>query len=377
MGLFFFIYLFFKIVCLVPHVCRLLTLPCRLASALCLATREMAYAALTILLQSLDKYSHPNRHFFLVKNHHLQSLVENLEFLQKFLESSTIDCNHQELMKCFEARVRDLSFKAQDVIEEFVSGNECRLEDPIDMFYSQYGVHFTLQQILGEIELLKKEAIEIREKISRDESAVKDEILETVPGKESSVKDLAADMKIEDTIVENVDEGLRVIVDRLISSSPNLEIFCFFCEYECSHGDYKSFLGATARRKLDYLAGLVHGHPLIANHFDLRLLIEWSHIFYCGLTLRYYKRGELTCSKIERLPVKREKILKRKLKYKRYLVVLRESRALELDHFQRWFPEDYQGSRVIFLGTEKAFTTGLVPSQSGNGISKTILFPKL
>lgn len=106
-----------------------------------------------------------------------------------------------------------MSYKAQDAIEEFASENSFRSEEPVDIFDSQYGVHLALQQILGEIDSIKTEGIEMREKISKSDC-------------ELMAKDFVTDREIEycsqnpeNMVVKNFDEGLRIIVDRLISSS--------------------------------------------------------------------------------------------------------------------------------------------------------------
>jgi hypothetical protein len=134
----------------------------------------MAYAALFILLESLEQLSAPNKCFVHVKSEKLESPTKNLKFLKDFLENSTYKCYDKEMMKSIEGKIRKVVYKTQNVIEGFVFVNPCRSQDfRMDIFDKKCSIHQNFEQILQEIGSLKAEAIKLGETTSMEDTNAK------------------------------------------------------------------------------------------------------------------------------------------------------------------------------------------------------------
>ncbi|KAL0296556.1 UNVERIFIED_CONTAM: putative disease resistance protein [Sesamum radiatum] len=120
----------------------------------------MAYAAVTSLLQTLDLVIFPNAYLTPQDDEQFASLREKLRYLKDFLEDFVRSRDHGKV-KVLERQIEDSVNRAEDIVETYLytvrstakSKNSRRKEYKI----FQEG----LKQVIGEIDSVKKEAIEI------------------------------------------------------------------------------------------------------------------------------------------------------------------------------------------------------------------------
>ncbi|KAL2553194.1 putative disease resistance RPP13-like protein 3 [Forsythia ovata] len=80
----------------------------------------MAYAALLSLTQTLEQILHSHDQSRIIhEEKQITSLYEKLSFLLSFLEDSTH--NYSETITSLEGRIRDATYKAEDIIESNMS----------------------------------------------------------------------------------------------------------------------------------------------------------------------------------------------------------------------------------------------------------------
>ncbi|KAM3336980.1 hypothetical protein P3S68_032680 [Capsicum galapagoense] len=243
----------------------------------------------------------------------------------RFLEDSTNKCDDVEKVEDLERWIRDVSYRAQDYVEElaFFSWKDMDLLECYDRVYSTKGY---LSQIVDEIKLIELEVMMIYEQMSchADVNDSESYLLESSQEKSSAVQD----------IVVGLDDDVLEIKTRLCSFSSKLEIV--------------SLVGMGGIGK-STLARMVYDDPFIQYHFSIRAWVTVKDRRVKGLFLGLLDGiVELTAEIHEKHSEQLEEMLYRKLKHNRYLIVLDDVWSTEVwGKIRRCFPDDKNGSRIL------------------------------
>lgn len=286
----------------------------------------MAFAAVTVCLQALDETFSSNPFLDLDKDEHCQFLLsEKLDFFQRFLVDSINKCNDLEKVEDLERRIRDVSYRAQDYVEElaFFSWKDMDLLECYDRVHSTKGC---LSQIIEEIKLIELEVMKIYEQMSSHANVYDSEshLLENSPETSPVVQD----------IVVGLDDDVLEIKTRLCSFSSKLEIV--------------SLVGMGGIGK-STLARMVYDDPLIKYHFSIRAWVRVKDHQVKGLLFGLLDNiVDFTDEIHEKHGNQLEEMLYKTLKLNRYLIVLDDVWTTEAwDHIKRCFPDDKNGSRIL------------------------------
>ncbi|PHU11182.1 hypothetical protein BC332_18112 [Capsicum chinense] len=285
----------------------------------------MAFAAVTVCLQTLDQTFSSNPFLNLDKDEHCQFLSEKLGIFKRVLEDSTNKCDDLGKVEDLERRIRDVSYRAQDYVEElaFFSWKDMDLLECYDRVYSTKGC---LSQIVDEIKLIESEVMKIYEQMSCLANVNESEsyLLESSAEKSSGVQD----------IVVGLDDDVLEIKTRLCSFSSKLEIV--------------SLVGMGGIGK-STLARMVYDDSFIQYHFSIRAWVTVKNRQVKGLFLGLLDGIVEFIDEIhEKHSEQLEEMLYRKLKHNRYLIVLDDVWSTEVwDKVRRCFPDDKNGSRIL------------------------------
>ncbi|KAL2559510.1 putative disease resistance protein [Forsythia ovata] len=284
----------------------------------------MAYAALLSLKHLLEHtLDHDYQYLILDEKQQIESLLQNLCFLQDFLDHSPQ--KRSETIDCLESQIRDAAYKAEDIIESHIKD---RVHEEIA---SKRGDSFTpffhkLEEVIEEIDSTKKRLEKIK-----DENDVQDLQTRMEPSPDS-LKQHASSGK---SSMVGLDDDIIEIKDQLTGGSSNLEIL--------------SVVGMGGIGKTT-LTRKVYDDELSVYHFDIRAWVTVSQDYNePGLLL-----GLLDSMKklTDKMPENRfEQLaehLYKNLKGMRYLIVLDDLWDTKVwDDVKHLFPNEKNGSRIM------------------------------
>ncbi|TMW91174.1 hypothetical protein EJD97_014689 [Solanum chilense] len=260
----------------------------------------MAFAAVTVCLETLDQIFSPNPYLNdLDKDENCKFLSEKLSVFQRFLVDSSNKCNDVEMVEDLERRIRDVSYRAQDYVEEMVFFSWKSL-DLVECYDRVYSTKECLSQIVDEIELIELEVMKMYEQMSCYKKPNESEcyLLDSSAEKSPVVQD----------IVVGLDDDVLEIKTRLCSFSSKLEVV--------------TLVGMGGIGK-STLAKMVYDDPLIKYHFTICAWVTVKDRQMKGLLIGLLDDiVEFTDEIHEKHSEQLEEMLYRRLKFNRYLIVL-------------------------------------------------------
>ncbi|XP_060171530.1 putative late blight resistance protein homolog R1B-23 [Lycium barbarum] len=285
----------------------------------------MAFAAVTVCLQTLDQIFSPNPFLNLDKDEHCKFLSEKLGIFQRFLVDSANKRDNLEMVEDMERRIRDVSYRAQDYVEELASFSWKDL-DLVECYDRVYSTKGCLSQIIEEIKLIELEVMKIYEQMSCHANVYESEsyLLESSPEKGPVVQDF----------VVGLDDDVLEIKTRLCSLSSKLEVV--------------SLVGMGGIGK-STLARMVYDDSLIKYHFGSRAWVTVKDRQVKGFLLGLLDGiVELTNEIREKNREQLAEMLYKKLKFNRYIIILDDVWSTkDWDKIKRCFPDDKNGSRIL------------------------------
>ncbi|KAG5593740.1 hypothetical protein H5410_034972 [Solanum commersonii] len=285
----------------------------------------MAFAAVTVCLETLDQIFSPNPYLNLDKYEHCKFLSEKLSVFQRFLVDSTNKCNDLEMVEDLERRIRDVSYRAQDYVEELVLFSWKGL-DLLECYDRVYSNKECLSQIVDEINLIELEVMKMYEQMSCYKKTNESEcyLLDNSAEKSPVVQD----------IVVGLDNDVLEIKTRLCSFSSNLEVV--------------SLVGMGGIGK-STLARMVYDDPFIKYHFSICAWVTVKDHQVKGLLIGLLDDiVEFTDEIHEKHSEQLAEMLYKRLRFNRYLIVLDDVWTTEnWDHIERCFSDDKNGSRIL------------------------------
>ncbi|XP_073036463.1 putative late blight resistance protein homolog R1A-3 [Primulina eburnea] len=282
-----------------------------------------AYASLLSLGHILDQLlQHPPRQRAVLDEAQIHSLLENIIFLQEFLEDFSL-IRRDEIV-ALEAKIVISAYAAEDIIESRVvdlilEHSEAGSERSSTLFSRN------LELVIEEICSLKKDVMKIKET-----EGIK--IMEQ-PRKAATAGSFLRGASDGKNTMVGFDEDLNQIMETLTGDESNLQIL--------------PIVGMGGIGKTT-LAKNVFDNPLIVFHFDLRAWVTISQQYsvreiLLGL-LKEIVGEEITQKNDDELGL----LLHKSLFDRRYFIVTDDMWSIDVwDGIKRFFPDNDNGSRVL------------------------------
>ncbi|XP_073125222.1 putative late blight resistance protein homolog R1B-16 isoform X1 [Henckelia pumila] len=291
-----------------------------------------AYASLLSLGNILDHLlQHPPRQGGVLEKAQIDSLLENITFLQEFLEEFSLTRGDE--IQALEAKIVSSAHAAENIIESRVVDQILEdSEDGSERSSSTDLLCQDLQTVIEEFGSLKKDVMKIKE---TDHELI--EILQQ-PRKDGTAGSFIRGASINKNTMVGFDEDLIQIMDTLTGDPSNLQ--------------FLSILGMGGIGKTT-LAKNVFDNPLIVKRFDRRAWVTISqqyrvHEILLGLLknigVHVGEDEEKTQNNDDELGLR----LHRCLFGRRYFIVMDDMWSIEVWYvMKRFFPDNGNGSRVM------------------------------
>ncbi|XP_059308709.1 putative late blight resistance protein homolog R1A-3 [Lycium ferocissimum] len=289
--------------------------------------REMAYAVVTSLLTTLDQVLQFNPSLISQSRGSVDSLYGTLTFLQAFLEDIGNQINDQEALKFLEEKIRDAGYKAEDKIDLclrriHVADNEH------DQNNARREIYDELQQITKVMDSIQGEVM----KFKNDHQHIKDLPITTTS---LPLRSSGHVLDEENTLV-GMEDDFNIIRDQLFGQIPELNVV--------------SIVGMGGIGK-STLARRTFKHPSVLCRFDVSSWVTVSQEYDAKEMLLDVLSFGTPGAKVMYRSMSEDELLDqvhKKLKYKRYLIVLDDMWSIEAwDQVRRSFPDDENGSRIM------------------------------
>ncbi|XP_031091537.1 putative late blight resistance protein homolog R1A-10 [Ipomoea triloba] len=325
---------------------------------------QMAYAAVTSLKGTLYLHFLQSQPCFPLKDNQeiVNSLYENLGFLQKIPEKSEIAYNNSAL-KDLEAEMRDVAFEAEEMIEMELSNIYLQSSSIEACLLRLDGI---FKQAVKQTDYLKKKLIEIQseDQFAKGPSITGISLLGSTslqpadPERENNItvsKFSKSSSKFDNRMV-GCDKEFKMILRKLIrqQSAEQLQVV--------------SIIGMGGIGKTT-LAEKLYKNPSITSHFYKKAWVTVSQEYTvekmlgCLIACVSGSSDYQSSNDQGRLA----ETLRKRLKDQRYLIVIDDIWSKEAwDKVQGCFPDDNNGSRILL--TSRLREVAEYAASSGNSI---------
>ncbi|XP_057801533.1 putative late blight resistance protein homolog R1B-23 [Salvia miltiorrhiza] len=320
-----------------------------------------AYAALVSVMHIIDTIEHHHSPPISIDKQQVESLTQTVIFLQEFLEGYKSPVADGDEADPLEMRIVDAAHAVEDVIESHIV-NVIKLgrSSPNEEFLQGYVVdaahaaeevnsgeevscidfYEDLQQVIEEMNVMKKEAMEIVA-----EAQLQRKVSSTHAGS------LTSSSNVKESMMVGFDDVQLQLLDRLTGGNRNRQIIPI------------TGMGGIGKTTL---ARHIFEHTLVKQHFDIRGWTTISQTYNVRETLREVLHQ---VSEDSRNDLSDENELGENLyKYlygRRYIIILDDMWSVEVwDKMRFFFPDYNDGSRVIVTTRLSNLATELTNSNS-------------
>ncbi|XP_057801534.1 late blight resistance protein R1-A-like isoform X1 [Salvia miltiorrhiza] len=302
-----------------------------------------AYAALVSLMHIIDTIEHHRSPPISIDKQQVESLTQIVTILQEFLESYKSPVADGDEADPLEMRIADAAHAVEDVIESHIV-NVIKLgrSSPNEIFLQGYVVdaahaakevnsreevscidfYEDLQQVIEEMNVIKKEAMETSAEAQRQRK-----VTSTHAGS------LTSSSNVKESKMVGFDDVQLQLLDWLTGGNRNRQII--------------PIVGMGGIGKTT-LARHIFEHALVKEHFDIRAWTTISQTYNVREALRevlHQVSGDL------RSDLSENELGEKLYKYlcgKRYIIILDDMWSVEVwDKMRFFFPDYNHGSRVI------------------------------
>ncbi|XP_057775491.1 late blight resistance protein R1-A-like [Salvia miltiorrhiza] len=319
-----------------------------------------AYGALVSLMHIIDRLEkHPSPPISIHKQQ-LESLTQNVTFLQKFLDAYISPVVDDHEVDPLERRIADAVYAAEDVIESQIVlqiENQSTIRGKMSSFIKLFGAwckcatidvnaaedfYHDLQQVIEEMNSISTAADQLQRKVSSTHAAssstvIKKDVLEIVaaaqlPRKVSSTH-AASSSSVKESMMVGFKEVLLEVLDKLTGGQRSRQII--------------PIMGMGGIGKTT-LARHLFEHALVKEHFDICAWTTISQTYNVGETLREVLFQASRDSGSDLNEVELGEKLYKYLYDRRYLIIMDDMWSIEVwDKIRSSFPDCNDGSRII------------------------------
>ncbi|KAH0678639.1 hypothetical protein KY285_019708 [Solanum tuberosum] len=288
-----------------------------------------AYSAVISLLQTLNQRNPKLFHGHTAEAH--DSVRATAEYFQKVLENASKSRFNTEKIKSLEEKIRVAVSYAEDIVE-------MKISQIITSLSWMFGIlqHHDLLPVVEKMDTTRKQVMEI---VSHHADQVLELSGNSLIDTSSTGYPLLSD-KLEDDIVQGLDDDLKIIVKRLTGPLSDLDIVTI---------SGMSGIGKTT------LARKAYDHLPIRHHFDILAWVTISQEFRCRNVLLealqcISKKTDIASSKNYDKMDDNElaDLVQKNLKGRRYLVVVDYIWSRDVwDSIRGIFPKYNNGSQIL------------------------------
>ncbi|XP_042036602.1 putative late blight resistance protein homolog R1B-16 [Salvia splendens] len=303
-----------------------------------------AYAALVSLMNIIDAIEHHHSPPISLHKHQIQSLTENVTFLQEFLKDYKSPVSDTDEADPLEMRIADAAYATEDVIESHIV-------DKIHLSRSKLRRFFNFFR--G-----PKDQRNASSKKDDDEAVKLYRAVQNVIEEMNRIKEVAMETKTEKVVVVVRDQPLGFVSSSSRKKSSGMMVF----SDDVLHGIMEKLMSNESGRQVIPITGMggIGKTALAQTVYQKKTITDHFHICAWATISEQYNTREILCELVSQATKKDKETLSERSeeelgselrKYlwgKRFLIVMDDMWNIESwESIQHYFPDNGKHSRIM------------------------------